>query len=220
MAKKTPQRRATQKSETSNLKSPTPSIPPAASSAPAPAPAPLPGVALIAIDLQPIFLKSIANGDTVLRRSQFAIAAARGLGIPIFFTEQLPAKLGPTDAPTRVLAPDAPVLGKSAFSALDDSTGLLDTLHRHSIEHLLLCGIETPICVYQTAIDAIGADLQVTLLTDAIGARRPDDARAALAALDRAGAHLLPAETVYYSILRDASHPFFKTYTQLVKNHG
>ncbi|EIP99827.1 nicotinamidase-like amidase [Opitutaceae bacterium TAV1] len=186
----------------------------------APEPEPLPGVALLAVDLQPVFLKTIAGGEAMLRRCRLALAAARGLGIPVFFTEQLPEKLGPTDAATRALAPDAPAPGKSAFSALAEETALLETFRDRSIEHVILCGLETSICVYQTAIDAIGADLQVTILTDAVGARRPDDARACLRALDRAGAHLLPVETVFYSILREASHPFFKSWTQLVKTHG
>lgn len=213
MAKKSPQRRTSAKSARRAQAQP-------AAAPSAAAPEPLPGVALIAIDLQPIFLKAIADNAALIRRAHFAIAAAHGLGIPVFFTEQLPQKLGPTAPDTLALAPGAPVIGKSAFSALDPATGLLDTLHKRQIEHILLCGIETSICVYQTAIDAIGADLQVTLLTDAVGARRPGDAGDALRALDRNGAHLLPSETVFYSILRDAAHPFFKTYTQLVKNHG
>ena len=47
--------------------------------------------------------------------------------------------------------------------------------------------------------------------------RRPDDARACLDALSRAGIHVLPSETVFYSMLHDAKHPFFKILTQLVK---
>jgi hypothetical protein len=55
---------------------------------------------------------------------------------------------------------------------------------------------------------------------DAVGGRRPDDAIACLAALRHAGAHVLPSESVFYALLRDVRHPFFKTYTQLVKSHG
>ena len=107
--------------------------------------------------------------------------------------------------------------GKDTFSALAD-----DTI-RHALapaEHLLVCGLETPICVYQTALDALHSGLQVTLLNDAVGARRPDDATACLAALARAGAHVLPSESVFYALLGHVRHPFFKTYTQLVKSHG
>ena len=65
------------------------------------APAPIPGVLLLGIDLQPVFLKAIADSESVQRRCAFAIEAATGLGIPVAFTEQLPRKLGGT-APEQV----------------------------------------------------------------------------------------------------------------------
>ena len=60
----------------------------------------------------------------------------------------------------------------------------------------------------------------MTILGDCVGARRPDDARLCLEALIRAGAHVLPSETVFYALLHDVKHPFFKPYTELVKSHG
>ena len=109
---------------------------------------------------------------------------------------------------------------KNSFSALGDD-GIRDALlGQRDVGHLILCGIETPVCVYQTAIAALAEGLQVSILIDAVGARRPSDADACLAALARAGAHVLPSETVFYSLLHDVSHPFFRAYTQLVKTHG
>jgi hypothetical protein len=58
----------------------------------------------------------------------------------------------------------------------------------------------------------------VTILSDCVGARRSDDASVCAGALVQAGVHWLPSETVFYSLLRDVQHPFFKAYTQLVKN--
>ncbi len=173
--------------------------------------------ALLCIDVQPVFVRAIADGARVQRRCEFAAAAAHGYGLRVVFTEQVPAKLGGTVPELLAVAPDAPALGKDTFSALAD-----DAIRAAlaPAEHLLLCGLETPICIYQTALDALHAGLHVTILSDAVGARRPDDAAACLAALARAGAHVLPAETVFYALLGDVRHPFFKTYTQLVKSHG
>lgn len=174
------------------------------------------GVVLLCIDLQAPFVNVIADRDSVLRRCRFALAAAHGLGIPVIFTEQVPAKLGPTLPDLRALATDAAILPKNTFSAFAD--GLLrESLRAQEIEHVILCGIETPICIYQTALAALDEHLQVTLLTDAIGARRPADADACLRGLARAGVHLLPAETIFYALLHDTSHPFFREFTQLVK---
>ncbi|HVS52356.1 MAG TPA: isochorismatase family protein [Opitutaceae bacterium] len=174
----------------------------------------------VCVDMQPIFLPVIPDGARVLRRCEFAVAAARGLALPIVFTEQVPAKLGPTSPSLLALAPGAEVKAKKTFSALADPAIRAVIVREDQPEHLLLCGIETSVCIYQTAVDALAANLQVTILSDAVGARRDDDARTCLAALARSGAHVLPAETVFYSLLHDVAHPFFKAYTQLVKAHA
>ena len=174
---------------------------------------------LLCIDLQPGFLKAIPASTEVLKRASFAIEAARGLGLPILYTEQVPAKLGGTAPELLALAGDAVALGKDSFSALADDK-IAEHIASLGVEHLLICGIETPVCVYQTSLDARRLDYQVTLLTDAVGARRPDDANAVLAELIRAGCHALPSESVFYALLHDAKHPFFRAYTTLVKKYG
>ncbi len=180
---------------------------------------PLSDALLLCIDVQPAFVNAMADGARVLRRCAFAIEAATGLGLPVAFTEQVPQKLGGTAPELLALVAKPTVWGKTAFSALADD-GIRDTLRRRGAAHLILCGLESPVCIYQTALAALDGGMQVTVLTDAVGARRPDDARSALAALARAGVHMLPAETVFYSLLHDAGHPFFKGYTQLVKKYG
>lgn len=179
-----------------------------------------PGPVLLCVDLQPIFLNTLTERDRMVRRCSFAIEAAQGLGITTVFTEQVPQKLGTTEPTLLALAPKAPQLGKASFSALGDH-GIRDTLiERFGADHLIIIGLETPICVYQTAVDAIRADIPVTLLSDCLGGRRNDDAEVALDALKRAGANVLPSETVFYSMLNDTAHPFFKAYTQLVKKYA
>ncbi len=154
------------------------------------------------------------------RRCEFAVAAAVGLGLPVAFTEQVPQKLGATAPELLALAPGALTFAKETFSALADATIRNALIRERQIEHLLMCGIETSICVYQTALEALAEDLHVTLLNDAVGARRPDDASACVEALRRAGAHVLPSETVFYALLGGVRHPYFKAYTQLVKSHA
>ena len=75
---------------------------------------------LLVVDLQPAFLDAIPGGARTLRRAAFAVAAAQGVGLPVAFTEQVPAKLGPTAPALLRLAPGAPVFAKETFSALAD----------------------------------------------------------------------------------------------------
>ena len=174
---------------------------------------------LLCVDMQPKFIAAVQHGFRVRRRCEFAVSAACGIGVPVGFTEQVPQKLGNTAPELLELAPQAPVWGKNSFSALADE-GIRDALLRQrDIQHVLLCGIETPVCIYQTAVSALAEGLHVTVLSDAIGARREDDARTCLDALKREGIHVLPAETVFYSLLGDVRHPYFRAYTQLVKLH-
>lgn len=181
---------------------------------------PLARALLLVVDVQQPFLNALPGADALVRRTALAIAAARGLGLPIAFTEQVPAKLGPTRPDLLALAGEKPaVFAKDAFSALD-SAELQELLEVQNIEHVLLAGLETPICIYQTALGLIGGERNVTLLTDALGGRRPDDCAAALAYLSHLGCHALPTETVFYSILKTTKHPFFRDYTKLVKQYA
>ncbi|MEO7413440.1 MAG: isochorismatase family protein [Opitutaceae bacterium] len=182
--------------------------------------APPSGVLLLCLDLQPVFLKVVADSDQLLRRCGFAISAAAGLGLPVVFTEQAPQKLGGTAPALLALAADASVFPKKTFSALGDPEIRAALLEKRRVEHLLLCGLETPVCVYQSAADALAAGIEVTILSDCVGARRTEDAVVCLKSLRHAGAHVLPAETVFYAMLREVNHPFFRTFTQLVKLHG
>ncbi len=186
-----------------------------------PTPKPIDGALLLCLDLQPVFLRAVGNGAQVQRRCAFALAAARGLGIPVAFTEQVPAKLGGTEPALLALVASPEVHAKDSFSALAAGTAVRGAVTGgRDIEHLILCGVETPICVFQTAVDAVQAGIAVTVLADCVGARRETDARTCLEALARAGAHILPAETVFYSILGGSAHPFFRDFTELVKTYA
>ncbi len=181
--------------------------------------APVPGALLLCLDMQAPFVQAVVDGDLVARRCALALRAAQGLGIAVALTEQVPDKLGPAIEAVHSAASEAPVFAKSTFSALAASA-VARHLRALQVEHLLICGIETPICVYQTALEALNLDLAVTVLSDAVGARRPGDATTALTALRSHGAHVLPLESVFYALLHDAAHPFFKSFTQLVKSHA
>lgn len=184
----------------------------------------LQNVALLVVDMQPVFLKSIPGSEVLLRRTTFAVETASLFGLRTFFTEQSPDKLGHThqdllDASEVEGSETQVIFPKNAFSALA-SEPLVNQIRNHDIHHLLLSGIEIPICIYQTALAAMDMDLQVTVLTDCIGGRRQEDFSPVLRTLDSCGCYLLPSETVFYSLLKTASHPAFREMTSLVKRYS
>ena len=108
------------------------------------------------------------------------------------------------------------MFGKTAFSAFG-APGLTEAFGKTEVSQLLICGLEIPVCVYQTAMDALREGLGVTILSDAVTGRRSADGLTCLEALRAAGAHVLPTETVFYAMLGDATHPRFRAFTELVK---
>jgi len=175
------------------------------------------GLAGLIVDLQPVFLDLVHGAESFSTNCRFLIESLNLFQIPLFFTEQVPAKLGRTSDEFLSLAPTAPIFEKETFSALS-ANGLLGALSDNNVEHLILAGLETPICVYLTALEALSADLEVTILTDCVSCRRPSDGEWVLRKLAAAGCHLLPVESVFYGILGGASHNHFKAFTKLVNN--
>lgn len=174
---------------------------------------------LLCLDLQPVFLAAIVESQRMHWRCSFALEAAQGLGLPVVFTEQMPGKLGHTAPDLLALCREPEVLAKAAFSPFAEKK-LAAHFRARGFKHLLICGLETPVCVYQTAMDALKAGYKVTLLADCLGARRAGDAAAVLAQLAHDGCRVLPAETVFYSLVHESGHPFFRDYTRLVKKYG
>jgi hypothetical protein len=117
----------------------------------APAPA---STLLLCIDLQPVFLAAMAESQRVHWRCSFALEAAAGLNLPVLFTEQVPAKLGHTAKDLLALCSHPEAHAKDAFSALGDEQ-IAARLKAAKPRELFICGIETPVCVYQTARDAL-----------------------------------------------------------------
>ena len=178
----------------------------------------LDAVALVVVDVQERLLPAMTDPDTFTDRVAFAIEAAKVFGLKIIFTEQVPEKLGPTPPRLKKLAPNAPVFSKSSFSALQ-TKGIQDHFRDLNIYHLLICGLETGVCIYQTALQASDLELDVTLLSDCLTSRRPEDDAFVLPSLTKNGCHVLPSETVFYSMVADARNPKFRAYSELVKKY-
>ena len=175
------------------------------------------GLALLVVDMQTAFLPAMAQGQACLKRCELAIKLARLLEVPIYFTEQVPAKLGHTHPDLlQAAGAGAKVLAKTSFSAWEEPS-FVAACEAGGVQHLLICGLEGPVCVYQTALAAQQSLGGVTLLADAVTERRPEDTKSCWETLRHTGVTILPVETVFYALLGGATHPHFKQFTQCVK---
>jgi len=168
--------------------------------------------AILLIDLQPRILDALPGRERILRRACFLAQAAALFDLPVLASEQVPAKLGPSDPALRALLPASPgPLPKSSFSAA--------ALHPlPPAKPVIVAGIETHICVRQTVLDLLAADHPVTLAVDAIGARHPLDHDLALRELAARGALLSTSETLAFAWCTSADHPAFRALSTLVRD--
>lgn len=177
----------------------------------------LPSVGVVLIDVQESLLCNIAKKDELLKSLGILIKAIKNFRLPLIITEQVPEKLGPTIDYISCLIPSFIAIKKNSFSIFG-SDKFYTNLKDRRLSHLVLVGIETPICVYLSAIDALKSGLEVTVLYDCVGSRRPDDALIALAKLEKLGCHIIPLESFIYACLRSADHPSFREISKLVKD--
>jgi len=174
---------------------------------------------LVVIDVQERLYPSMHERERMLGRIDLLLAAANLMKIPVILTEQYPKGLGNTIEEIRKLIPDVTPLSKMDFSCLP-APGFkerLAALHKEHREQIVLMGIETHICVTQTALDLAAQGERVMVVADATSSRRPMDARTALQRLSQNGLTITTAESVVFEWLRRAGTDEFKALQSKLK---
>src|SRR4051812_16282278 len=169
--------------------------------------------ALLVIDIQDKLLAKIPAAAELVRNAGFLLDVAALLDVPVRATEQYPKGLGPTTAEVARRLPTRSE--KIAFSCCGAGT-LLEELEILLRPNVVLVGMETHVCVAQTALDLLAAGLNVFLPVDAVAARFDVDHATALRRLELAWAVPTTAEAVAFEWLADAAHPQFKAVSRLV----
>lgn len=170
--------------------------------------------ALIVIDIQ-ARLAPVISGIYDLTANAVTLAKfAEIIDWPVIFTEQ--GKLGSTLDEIRSVLPQAPVLNKMSFDSLAEPE-IKQALADLNRPNLVLCGIETHICVLQTALSVLKAGYGVQVVTDAVGSRNPANRDIALRRLEAAGVTLTTTEMVIYELLERAGTDQFRQVLELVK---
>ena len=172
---------------------------------------------LVVVDLQPKFLAPIFERDRVIARAKFLIQAANLLGIPVLATEQVPEKMGGTHPEIRALLPPAePPIAKTVFGCTE-SEEFMSAFERHRHRHVIVIGIETPICVSQTALGLLDRDYEVVVCPDGVSSRSLEMHKLGMERIRDAGAAPIHTEAVVYEWLESAAHPRFRDVLELVK---
>jgi nicotinamidase-related amidase len=136
--------------------------------------------------------------------------------LPIIVTEQTQQKLGHTIPQITAELDGIKPIAKETFSCWTD-VHFREQLEALSRRHVVILGIESHICVYQTALDLISNGYNVHLVADAISSRTKENREIGLTAMKSAGAHLTSAEMVLFELLRTAADPKAKEIFKIVK---
>jgi len=173
--------------------------------------------ALLLIDVQERFRELIDGMPGVVAQCSRLVRFCGRLGIPVVATEQYPKGLGRTLPELASVLPEgvAPI-EKTTFSCGGDE-GFRRALTELRREQWVLCGIETHVCVYQTALDLLRDGRQVALAADAVSSRRPRDRDLALGRMRELGVQVMSTEMVLFEILRQAGTPDFRAVAGILK---
>ena len=170
---------------------------------------------LVVVDIQPGFMKWMEGVEPTIRRSEFMIRMAALLGIPILATEQYPERMGGTHPDLAPLLPEPPI-GKTTFSCVG-SGEFLARLKKARRPQVVLIGIETHICMTQTALHLRSLGYEVMAAVDTMAARTRDRHEIGLERLRSAGVTLAHSESIAYEWLLSAENPAFKDALKIVK---
>lgn len=181
---------------------------------------------LLIIDMQEKLLPVIEDHAAVLRSTVFLVEAARLLNVPVHVSEQYPKGLGRTvpelqtalQCSSNTGAASLPV-EKMRFSAAEAFQPLLADVTKSARAPLsvVIAGIETHICVQQTALELLAFGYQVFVIADAVGSRFSSDKQTALQLLRDTGVTVTSAESIVFEWCGFAEHPAFRSLSQLVR---
>lgn len=171
---------------------------------------------LVLVDVQGKLATLMHEADAMIRQQRLLIQACQCLKVPIVWAEQVPHKLGPTIPALAELLTDQTPIEKVSFGCCEQPD-LMAAMAAHKPRHILLAGIETHVCVWQTAASLLAKGFAVHAIEDAISSRHQSNKIVGLTRMQQAGAYLSSVEMVLFELMGDAEHPDFRTISGLIK---
>lgn len=173
---------------------------------------------LVLIDMQESLVSAMERRDAVVRTSALLARVVRLLDVPLIVTRQYPEGLGDTVQALREAVGETATVDKVTFSCLAEPV-FAERLSALGRRQVLIAGMETHICVTQTALALLAEGYGVHVVADAVCSRRAMDHEVALERLRAAGAEITVAESVIYEALGRAGTPEFREVLAQVKAH-
>ena len=171
---------------------------------------------LVVVDVQEAFRTAVVDFDRVAQNVATLVRSAKILDVPVLVSEQYPKGLGHTVPEIARHLDGLTPVEKLCFSAAE-ADAFSGALQRSGRTQMLLCGIESHVCVNQTADDLLSQGHQVHVAQDAVSSRTPENRLLGLQKMERSGAIVTSVETALFELLRAAGTPEFREVQRLIK---
>ena len=169
------------------------------------------------VDVQERLLPAMSECDSMLKNNAKLLRALQLFSIPLLVSEQYPQGLGKTAASLRALyGEDVEVCEKRCFSVADDGA-FIEKINDKSRSTVLVSGIETHICVWQSARDLANRGYRVVVVGDATTSRSPKDHNCALSCLQQIGIGVVSVEMLLFDLQKTSEGENFKSISKLVR---
>ncbi len=173
------------------------------------------GAVLVIVDVQEKLLPKIKEKGKILKNILKLVKFAKIINLPIVLTEQYPKGLGKTVNEIRKILPNIEPIQKTTFSCFG-SKNFKEKLKKLKVSSLIIVGIETHICVLQTALEAIGR-FKVFVVADATSSRSKKDWQIAIERMREEGVTISSTEMLIFELLKDTKEKEFKKVLELLK---
>ena len=170
----------------------------------------------LVIDIQERLLPAMAEQENLLHTCKILTEGSQVLGIPLTVTQQYAKGLGETVEPIRSLIADFNPIEKRDFSCCDEST-VMDQLKAQNAKNVIICGIESHVCVLQTAIDLKEAGYVPVVVMDCVSSRSLDHVDLAAERFRHEGIMMTSYESILFELTRSAAAAEFRAISKLVK---
>ena len=171
---------------------------------------------LLVIDVQEKLFRAIHQKEQLMDNLQRLIKGIKILEIPILLTEQYPQGLVSTIPEIAQLLPVIKPLPKVCFSCCGDEA-FLQAFKKLNRKQVLIAGIESHVCVYQTAADLLTAGYEVYAVSDTISSRNEQNSDIGLKMMTQLGAKITSTEAALFELLKVAKGDKFKAISQIVR---
>ncbi|KTC88488.1 hydrolase [Legionella cincinnatiensis] len=164
---------------------------------------------LLLIDVQEKLTPAVLNSEALIDHCEWLLKLAQRLEIPVLVSEQYPQGLGPTIKQFHPYFNQQECIDKVYFSCMGESK-YTERLKQFQKKQLILIGIETHVCVLQTALEMRSEGYDVFVVVDAVSCRGEQNMKYGLKRMKQEGVHLVTSEMVFFEWLKKAGTPEFK----------